>query len=133
MTVAIAPTPVSADTNGKAEAFNHIANMTARIKVAMNVHGEALYFSRNPIPSGNSGGGFHVSLGIACVDVPVLELLAKPMPASSLALREGIEDVWPLELGFRVLCTVSDPVYRWHTVVAPHDVAVVESILRNAK
>ena len=134
MTLAVAPTPASADTNGKAEAFSHIANMTARIKVAMNVHGEALFFSRNPIPSGGKGGGYHMSLGIACIEAHALERLAEPMLSTdNLALREGIDDVWPLELGMKVQCAPCDRVYRYHTVKAPHDVAVVESIMRTAK
>ncbi len=79
----------------------------ARIKVVMNHSGNALYFSRSPIPFNRDGKTsdqrWHKHIGIYGFLLPVLnELIA--LPPSPLELLENLEQLRWLENGFSIQC-----------------------------
>lgn len=71
---------------------------THRVKVAVNAQGQALYFSRSPIPS---GGPFHIHLGLYGFAPGALARCAS-LPKSALEASEKLEQLRWLEAGVTV-------------------------------
>ncbi len=81
------------------------ATMSHRVKVAVNAHQRALYFSRSPIPS---GGPHHVHIGIYGYAPGALSRCAA-LPAGSLERSEKLEQLRWLEAGMSIgMVTVQD-------------------------
>lgn len=70
----------------------------ARVKVVRDQHGQALYFSRQPIPT---GGPFWLHVGLYAFDAAVLQDLAR-LPVSPLETSERLEQLRWLEAGYRI-------------------------------
>lgn len=103
------------------------------VKVVFGVNGNALYFSRCPVPFGrDAGGGFvagqsHKHIGIYAYRRDFL-LKFVTLPQSLLEKTEKLEQLRALENGFgiRVWVTPHDSI----GVDRPEDVELVEEILR---
>jgi len=98
------------------------------VKVVVDVHGFALYFSRFPIPFGGTGEFFrHVGMYGFRRDF-LLEL--SRMPASSLEKAEKLEQLRVLENGFKI------KMVEWGgailSVDTPEDIIKVESVLKKS-
>ncbi len=100
-----------------------IEEMTDRntIKVVTAKNGDALYFSRQPIPSGESGG-----LKQVCVIPFRREFLSRyaKLEPTPLEIAESVDMLRILEHGFRVRMVMTD--YDTHAVDTPADLAAVE-------
>jgi len=105
------------------------------VKVVFGTAGNALYFSRCPVPFGRDAGGRYVA-GRAHKHIGIYayrkEFLLKfvTLPQSALEQTEKLEQLRALENGFaiKVLVTPHDSV----GVDVPADVKIVEEILRKA-
>ncbi|MBM3859781.1 MAG: 3-deoxy-manno-octulosonate cytidylyltransferase [Verrucomicrobia bacterium] len=111
------------------ESADVLANPNA-VKVVFGANGNALYFSRHPIPFVRDAGAaaaHHKHLGIYAYRRAFL-LKFVTMPPSSLEKTEKLEQLRALENGFaiKVLVTPHDSV----GVDTPEDVKLVEEILR---
>lgn len=100
-----------------------------RVKVALNLRSDALYFSRAPIPGQGHGvepGGFLLHLGLYAYRLEALELFGGWEP-SPLERREKLEQLRFLENGvpIRVVTTQG----QCHGVDRPEDIALVTDIL----
>jgi 3-deoxy-manno-octulosonate cytidylyltransferase (CMP-KDO synthetase) len=107
-----------------------VASRTAN-KVVTNVHGDALYFSRLPIPfdRDNRGGiTYWKHIGLYAYRRSVLEAY-HTLPPSGLERAEQLEQLRALENGHRIRCA---KVEGWLgiPVDVPADVARVEARLR---
>lgn len=69
-----------------------------RVKVVADDHGLALYFSRQPIPT---GGPFHLHVGLYAFAAPVLQAVAA-LPPAPLEQAERLEQLRWLAAGHRV-------------------------------
>ena len=96
------------------------------VKVVADREGNALYFSRAPIPYGSREAARH-HVGVYGYQAPVLRALAK-LPPSDLELAESLEQLRALQNGYRirVIHTLSPHL----GVDRPEDVARVEAALR---
>lgn len=72
-----------------------------RVKVVTDDRGFALYFSRQPIPT---GGPWRLHVGIYAFAAPVLQAVAS-LPPSSLEVAERLEQLRWLQAGYRVRVT----------------------------
>ena len=85
------------------------------VKVVRKANGEALYFSRSPIPFIREDSNkpwtqkfeFHKHIGIYAYTVPVLKELVK-LPPSSLEIAESLEQLRWLENGYTIHVEITD-------------------------
>ena len=78
------------------------------VKVVLNRFGEALYFSRSPIPYDCKGEGrFLKHKGIYGFTAEALSRFCS-FPQGELELRESLEQLRALEYGMRIRCLISD-------------------------
>lgn len=101
------------------------------IKVVRNVHGDALYFSRSPIPAHDFMGEHTPVLKQVCV-IPFrrdfLREFAR-LPPTPLERAESIDMLRVLEHGGRVRLVETDAVT--HAVDTPEDLRLVESLMKD--
>ncbi|MBD3348207.1 MAG: 3-deoxy-manno-octulosonate cytidylyltransferase [Candidatus Eisenbacteria bacterium] len=99
------------------------------VKTVIGDDGQALYFSRAPIPSSKDDSGnalFLHHVGIYCFRRAALERFAA-LPMGPLETRESLEQLRALEAGMRIGVLLADsPV---PDVDRPSDIAVVERAL----
>jgi 3-deoxy-manno-octulosonate cytidylyltransferase (CMP-KDO synthetase) len=96
----------------------------ARVKVVTDAQGDALYFSRAPIPS---GGPYRLHLGLYAFRVEALLDFAD-LPPGLLEQQERLEQLRLLEHGRRLRVV---PVDRHSpSVDTPEDLALVRSLVR---
>jgi 3-deoxy-manno-octulosonate cytidylyltransferase (CMP-KDO synthetase) len=96
----------------KAHPLNEELQKPARIKVVVNKNMEALYFSRNAIPSPHrladiAGTTFYKHLGIYGYRKDVLREIVKLGP-TPLELAESLEQLRWLENGYKIKCAVTE-------------------------
>lgn len=91
------------------------------VKVVLDRGGNALYFSRNPIPHYREAGGarhYLKHVGLYAYRSDFLPRFAT-MPQSPLEMAEGLEQLRALENGHRIAVFVSD--YHGYEVNTPQD------------
>ncbi len=95
------------------------------VKVVRDNRGDALYFSRSPIPHGGRGQALR-HVGLYGYQTPVLRAFAS-MPPSLLERSESLEQLRALQNGFKIRVLLTN---RPHLGVdRPEDVARVETEL----
>ena len=105
------------------------------IKVVMNVHGDALYFSRAPIPASNFAGDSASVPALVFKQVCVIPFRRKylsefaRLPPTPLERAESIDMLRVLEHGGRVRLVETD--VDTHAVDTPADLRLVESLMKN--
>jgi 3-deoxy-manno-octulosonate cytidylyltransferase (CMP-KDO synthetase) len=99
------------------------------VKVVRAQNGQALYFSRSPIPYARDGapGSFLLHLGLYAFRLPVLRRFHELGP-SPLETVEKLEQLRLLEAGIPIHIVLSN--HQCYGVDRPEDVAKVEAILR---
>lgn len=108
-----------------------VTDMTAfnephRVKVAVDACGNALYFSRSPIPHG-AGDYFFQHVGIYGYQRDFL-LRFRSLPSSRLERMERLEQLRVLESGYRIrMIEISRPTL---SVDVPGDIIKVEQFLK---
>jgi 3-deoxy-manno-octulosonate cytidylyltransferase (CMP-KDO synthetase) len=101
------------------------------VKVVMDEQGDALYFSRAPIPYCRDEGDEFDSykhLGVYAYRVHFLEIFQK-LPMGRLEVIEKLEQLRALEYGHRVRVVVT--AYDSPEVDLPVDITRIEELLRN--
>jgi 3-deoxy-manno-octulosonate cytidylyltransferase (CMP-KDO synthetase) len=95
------------------------------IKVVVAKNGDALYFSRQPIPSGSSAG-----LKQVCVIPFRREFLLQyaKLEPTPLEIAESVDMLRILEHGLKVRMVMTN--YETHAVDTPADLALVERLMR---
>ena len=100
------------------------------VKVARTVNGQALYFSRSPIPfirdKNTIYTGFVKHIGIYAYRTSVLNKIVKLAP-SSLELAESLEQLRWLENGYKIFVAETD--YEMLAVDTPEDLIKAEELL----
>lgn len=97
------------------------ANNPNRVKVVVNTDGNALYFSRSPIPYHRSGGsGWLVHVGMYAFRREVFTAIGK-LPPGILETAESLEQLRWLENGLPIHCCETD--YRGFGVDTPDDLS----------
>jgi 3-deoxy-manno-octulosonate cytidylyltransferase (CMP-KDO synthetase) len=71
------------------------------VKVVVNRHGDALYFSRSPIPFVRGSGTAYKHIGLYAYRRPFVQLFAR-LPPTPLEIAESLEQLRALEHGFRI-------------------------------
>lgn len=97
------------------------------VKVVLNTSGEALYFSRSPIPylKGVPMEEWHLRMdyyrhvGMYAYRADVLEKITQ-LPVSKLEQAESLEQLRWLEAGYRIKCVETD--HDSHCIDTPEDV-----------
>ena len=104
-----------------------------RVKVVLDRQGDALYFSRSPIPYTRDADDLAPApiwqhVGLYAYRTTFLQQLVS-LERGELERREQLEQLRVLEHGHRIRCAVIE---GWHStpVDAPADVAAVEAALR---
>ncbi len=101
------------------------------VKVVCAGNGDALYFSRAPIPfvrdTGNMGSEFLAHVGLYAFRLPALRRFTELEP-SPLELTEQLEQLRLLENGVPIRVALTD--CSTHGVDRPEDIAIVESLLK---
>lgn len=106
------------------------------VKVVMDNHGKALYFSRNPIPFIRNvertdwlkNGVFYQHIGIYAYKAETLHQIAAMQP-SALELAESLEQLRWLENGLSIRMAVTDSVNV--SIDTPSDLAKAEQFTMN--
>jgi 3-deoxy-manno-octulosonate cytidylyltransferase (CMP-KDO synthetase) len=103
------------------------------VKIVLNAHDEALYFSRMPIPylkgvpevEWHTHHRYYRHVGMYAYRRDVLEKIAQ-LPVSALERAESLEQLRWLENGFRIRCVAT----RWesHCIDTPEDLERVSAI-----
>ena len=93
------------------------------VKVVTGNMGEALYFSREPIAQGPDMAFQHIGIYAYPRDI-----LCTPLPISPMEQRESLEQLRYLYYGFGIDVLITDDIL--HGVDTPHDVAMVEEVLK---
>ena len=95
------------------------------IKVVAAKNGDALYFSRQPIPSGSSAG-----LKQVCVIPFRREFLLRytKLEPTPLEIAESVDMLRILEHGLKVRMVMTN--YETHAVDTPADLALVERLVQ---
>lgn len=99
------------------------------VKVVTDLSGNALYFSRAPIPHRRAGGRSALArahVGIYAFTAAFLEVFAS-LPAGRLEAEESLEQLRALEHGHRI--RVADTAYRGFGIDTPEDLERARSIL----
>ncbi|MBI3946636.1 MAG: 3-deoxy-manno-octulosonate cytidylyltransferase [Armatimonadetes bacterium] len=103
------------------------------VKVVVDCHGYALYFSRHPIPFVRESGQEHVPykhLGIYAYRKEYLRRFAR-LPATPLERLEMLEQLRALEHGHRIRMVESD--YDPVSVDTPEDLARVRALIESGR
>jgi len=98
------------------------------VKAVLDARGNALYFSRSPVPFHRSGDGLAFFRHIGLYGFTKETLLAcVTLPAGELERREGLEQLRWLEAGHPIACILTD----WHGVGVdtPEDLRRAERLL----
>ncbi len=100
------------------------------VKVTRTISGQALYFSRSPIPyirdKAGTYSGFVKHIGIYAYRTSVLNKIVKLAP-SSLELAESLEQLRWLENGYKIFVAETD--YTMLAVDTPEDLIKAEEFL----
>jgi 3-deoxy-manno-octulosonate cytidylyltransferase (CMP-KDO synthetase) len=102
------------------------------VKVVTDRGGNALYFSRAPIPHRRSGGASPLArahVGIYAFTAAFLEEFTA-LPAGELEGEESLEQLRALEHGFRI--RVADTAYRGFGIDTPEDLERARALLSRA-
>lgn len=99
------------------------------VKVVVDKNGNALYFSRSPIPF-RTGDHFYQHIGIYGYQREFL-LEFHSLPASRLEAREGLEQLRVLENGYRIKIILTR--YQVLSVDTPQDIMAVENFIKKGK
>jgi 3-deoxy-manno-octulosonate cytidylyltransferase (CMP-KDO synthetase) len=102
------------------------------VKVVTDRAGNALYFSRAPIPHRRSGGASPLArahVGIYAFTAAFLEEFTA-LPAGELEGEESLEQLRALEHGFRI--RVADTAYRGFGIDTPEDLERARALLSRA-
>jgi 3-deoxy-manno-octulosonate cytidylyltransferase (CMP-KDO synthetase) len=99
------------------------------VKVVSDKHGNALYFSRSPIPF-QIGDYFTQHIGIYGYQREFL-LKFHALPASRLEACEGLEQLRVLENGYRIKIILTH--YQVLSVDTPQDIIAVENFMKKNK
>ena len=105
---------------------------TQVVKVVTDLQGNALYFSRAPIPHRRAGGmspRARAHVGIYAFTTACLHRFAA-LPATPLELEEALEQLRALEHGIRI--RVADTAYRGFGIDTPEDLARARALLGEA-
>lgn len=119
------PTTVMATLASKVTALDLIHNKDI-VKVVVDKNGDALYFSRSPLPF-RPTDHFHQHIGIYGYQKEFL-LKFHTLPVSRLEAIEGLEQLRVLENGYKIKI-VSTP-FPALSVDNPQDIMVVEKFIR---
>lgn len=107
------------------------AALPDRVKVVTALNGDALYFSRAPIPFDRDGKGnvppFYLHVGIYAYRMRTLERYVS-LPPSPLEEAEKLEQLRLLENGIPVRVVVTE--HRSHGVDRPEDIEKILPLLR---
>jgi len=99
------------------------------VKVVTDVHGDALYFSRAPIPCRRAGGESPLArahVGIYAFTAAFLQEFAA-LPAGRLEAEESLEQLRALEHGHRI--RVAETRYRGFGIDTPEDLERARALL----
>ena len=99
------------------------------VKVVTDLSGNALYFSRAPIPHRRAGGRSALArahVGIYAFTAPFLQTFAA-LPPGRLEVEESLEQLRALEHGHHI--RVADTTYRGFGIDTPEDLERARSIL----
>lgn len=96
------------------------------VKVVTDIRGNALYFSRSPVPS-RSAGYFHQHIGIYGYQKDFL-MKFRDLPVSRLEASEGLEQLRALENGFQIKIIPTH--FQALSVDTPQDIIAVEEYIR---
>jgi 3-deoxy-manno-octulosonate cytidylyltransferase (CMP-KDO synthetase) len=105
---------------------------TQVVKVVTDLQGDALYFSRAPIPHRRAGGvspKARAHVGIYAFTTPCLLRFAALAP-TPLEQEESLEQLRALEHGIRI--RVADTAYRGFGIDTPEDLARARALLGSA-
>ena len=105
---------------------------TQVVKVVTDLQGNALYFSRAPIPHRRAGGASPLArahVGIYAFTTPCLHRFAALAP-TPLEQEEALEQLRALEHGIRI--RVADTAYRGFGIDTPEDLARARALLGKA-
>ena len=100
------------------------------VKVVMDEHGDALYFSRAPVPYGRDEGqrfDSYKHLGIYAYRCDFLEIFRK-LPTGRLEAIEKLEQLRALEHGHRIRVVVTN--FDSPEVDLPSDIIRIEELLK---
>ena len=100
------------------------------VKVVMDQDGNALYFSRAPVPFGRDDQSFesYKHLGIYAYTKNFLEIF-RNLPSGTLEAIEKLEQLRALEFGHRIRVVITP--YDSPEVDLPEDIARIEKLLKN--
>jgi 3-deoxy-manno-octulosonate cytidylyltransferase (CMP-KDO synthetase) len=99
------------------------------VKVVVDLRGDALYFSRAPIPHRRSGGDSPLArahVGIYALTAAILKRFAS-LPPGRLEAEESLEQLRALEHGHRI--RVADTAYAGFGIDTPEDLERARGIL----
>ncbi len=104
------------------------------VKIVLNQHNEALYFSRMPIPfiksvdetEWHSHHTYYRHVGMYAYRKDILQQITR-LPVSSLETAESLEQLRWIENGFSIRCVVTK--YESHCIDTPGDVTRVLALL----
>lgn len=101
-----------------------------RVKVVLALSGDALYFSRAPIPfargTDDAAAGFLLHIGLYAFRMETLRIFAD-LPQGALELREKLEQLRLLEAGIPIRVVITE--HACHGVDRPEDLERVRKIL----
>lgn len=103
------------------------------VKVVTDLAGNALYFSRAPIPHRRAGGASALArahVGIYAFTAPFLRAFAA-LPPGRLEAEESLEQLRALEHGHRI--RVADTAYRGFGIDTPEDLERARGLLRTTR
>lgn len=108
------------------------ANNPDRVKVVLAANGDALYFSRSPVPwrPGGVEAGVSIHVGMYAYRLPALQRFTS-LPPSALEKQERLEQLRLLENNLPIRVLKTD--YIAHGVDRPEDIALVESLLKETE
>lgn len=104
-----------------------------RVKVVMDLHGRALYFSRSRIPYVREGASMRMwqHVGLYAYRREFLLAFVKLAP-TDLERAESLEQLRALENGFAIRVAIIEGSWRSVPVDVPGDIALVEAELRKS-
>lgn len=100
------------------------------VKVITAANGDALYFSRSPIPfcrDGEPARGFYGHIGLYAFRMNALRRFTE-LPPSSLELTEKLEQLRLLENNISIRVVTTD--HKTHGVDRPEDISIILNMLR---
>jgi 3-deoxy-manno-octulosonate cytidylyltransferase (CMP-KDO synthetase) len=118
----------------KCSNYEMLADM-GEVKIALNQHKEALYFSRSIIPfvknvnpeNWHLNHDFYRHVGMYAYRADILEKISK-LPVSPLEKAESLEQLRWLENGFKIKCV--ETTYESHCIDTPEDIDKVLKLMK---